>query len=186
MPATDIPLIKKQLLKDLTRLSFKRKKVVLSSGKISNYYFDARISSLSGPTAYYIARVILDMIKKDRIDAVGGLTLGADPIVGAVVALSHTVKKPLNGFIVRKSEKSHGMKKLVEGPLLKKSSRVVIIDDVVTTGSSTVQAIEAIKTIGCKIVRVIAVVDRLDGAQENIQKFGLKLEPIFTIRDFNV
>ncbi len=186
MPKQNIPLIKKRLLHDLKRLSFKRGKVVLASGKTSDYYFDARISSLSGTPAHHIATVVLDMIKNDRVDAVGGLTLGADPIVGAVVALSHTVKKPLNGFIVRKSEKSHGMKKLVEGPALKKSSRVVIIDDVVTTGSSTVQAIQAIRAIGCKIVRVIAVVDRLEGAKETIGQFGLKLEPIFTIRDFNV
>ncbi|MDD5729281.1 MAG: orotate phosphoribosyltransferase [Victivallales bacterium] len=186
MSAVNIALIKKLLLADLKRLSLKRGRVILASGKTSDYYFDARISSLSGTTAYYIAAVILDMIKKDRVDAIGGLTLGADPIVGAVTALSHTVKRPLNGFIVRKSEKSHGMKKLIEGPLLKKSSRVGIIDDVVTTGSSTVQAIEAVRNIGCKIVRVIAVVDRMEGARENIKKFGLELEPIFTIKDFNV
>jgi orotate phosphoribosyltransferase len=181
-----IALTKKQLLKDLKRLSFQRKRVVLSSGKISDYYFDARISSLSSKTAHAIAVVILAMIKKDRVDAVGGLTLGADPIVGAIVALSHTTCTPVNGFIVRKSEKAHGMKKLIEGPQLKKSSRVVIIDDVCTTGASTTQAIKAAQDIGCTVVRVIAVVDREEGGREAVQHYGLTLESIFTIKDFNV
>lgn len=177
---------KQQLLAILKRLSFKRKRVVLASGKISNYYFDGRISSLSSQASYLMAKIILDMIKKDKINAIGGLTLGADPIIGATVALSYKINAPINGFIVRKSEKKHGMQRLIEGPELKKTSKVIIIDDVVTTGSSTIQAIEAVQKIGCKIVRVIAIVDRCEGAEENIKKFGCKLESIFTIKDFNI
>ncbi|MFH1063301.1 MAG: orotate phosphoribosyltransferase [Candidatus Omnitrophota bacterium] len=177
---------KKQLLTLLKHLSFKRKRVVLASGKISNYYFDGRISSLSSQGSYLMAKIILDMIKKDKINAIGGLTLGADPIIGATVALSYKRNTPINGFIVRKNEKKHGMRKLIEGPKLKKSSKVLIIDDVVTTGSSTIQAIEAVQSIGCEIVRVIAIVDRCEGAQENIKKAGCTLESIFTIKDFNI
>ncbi len=177
---------KKQLLEILKKNSFKRKRVVLSSGKSSSFYFDGRISSLMSSGAYLIADILLDMIKDDKIDAIGGLTLGADPIIGATVALSFKRKRPINGFIVRKDEKKHGMKKKIEGPALKKSSRVVIIDDVVTTGSSTIQAIKAIQEIGCKIVRVIAVVDRCDGAKENIAKYKCNLESIFTKADFGV
>ncbi|MFH2137582.1 MAG: orotate phosphoribosyltransferase [Candidatus Omnitrophota bacterium] len=177
---------KRQLLKILDKHSLIRKRVVLSSGKVSNYYFDARISSLHSKGSYLIASVILNMIKKDEIDAVGGLTLGADPIIGAVVALSHQKKQSINGFIVRKETKKHGMQNLIEGTPLKKSDRILIVDDVVTSGSSTIKAIEAVKKIGCKIVRVIAVVDRLSGAAENIEKCGCKLDSIFTIKDFNL
>jgi orotate phosphoribosyltransferase len=180
------PKDKKQLLAILKQLSFKKKRVVLASGKISNYYFDGRISSLSSQGSYLMAKIILDMIKNDKINAIGGLTLGADPIIGATVALSYKLGNPINGFIVRKTEKKHGMQKLIEGPELKKSSKVLIIDDVVTTGSSTIQAINAVQKVGCKIVRVIAIVDRCEGAKENIEKAGCKLESIFTIKDFDI
>ena len=177
---------KKQLLEILKKNSFKHKHVILSSGKSSNFYFDGRISSLISSGAHLIANILLDMIKDDKIDAIGGLTLGADPIIGATVALSFKKNNPINGFIVRKDEKKHGMKRKIEGPALKKSSRVVIIDDVVTTGSSTIQAIKAVQKIGCKIVRVISVVDRNEGAKENIAKCKCNLESIFTKDDFGV
>lgn len=177
---------KSRLLSLLRTLCLKRKRVILASGKVSNYYFDARIGSLSSEGSYLIAQTILDMIKNDRVDAVGGLTLGADPIIGSIVALSFQTKRRLNGFIVRKEEKKHGMGKLIEGYALKKSSRVVIIDDVVTTGSSTIKAIKAVKATGAKIIRVITIVDRLAGAKKNIKKYNLKLESIFTIEDFNL
>ena len=112
------------------------------------------------------------------------MTLGADPIIGAVIALSYARKTPVSGFIVRKDKKKHGMQKLIEGTELKKSDRVLIVDDVVTTGSSTIAAIKAVKEIGCKIIKAIAIVDREEGAAKNIKKLGLKLDPIFTIRDF--
>ncbi|MFH1092520.1 MAG: orotate phosphoribosyltransferase [Candidatus Omnitrophota bacterium] len=177
---------KKQLFAILKENSFKRKRVILSSGQSSNFYFDGRISSLMSSGAYLIADILLDMIKDDNIDAIGGLTLGADPIIGATVALSFKKNRPLNGFIVRKDEKKHGMKRKIEGPALKRSSRVVIIDDVVTTGSSTIQAIEAVQKIGCKIVRVISVVDRSEGAKENIAKYKCNFESIFTKADFGI
>ncbi|MFH2144985.1 MAG: orotate phosphoribosyltransferase [Candidatus Omnitrophota bacterium] len=172
------------LLAILKNRSFQKKRVVLSSGKISDYYFDGRVTSLTGEGAYLIADIILEMIKNDNIDAVGGLTLGADPIIGAIISLGFKKNLPLAGFIVRKEKKKHGMQKLIEGPLLEKSGRVLIVDDVVTTGASTIQAIKAVRKQGAKIVRVIAVVDRLEGAKQNIKKLGLKLEAIFTIKDF--
>ena len=186
MATSSIKVKKKRLLSILKKLSYKKGRVVLSSGKISNYYFDGRITSLSSEGSYHIASIILDMLKKEKVDAIGGLTMGADPIVGAVVALSHTKKKSINGFLVRKETKKHGMQNLVEGTPLKKSSKVVIVDDVVTSGGSTIQAIEAVQKIGCKIVKVISIVDRLSGAEENIAKQNCKLESIFTIKDFGV
>ena len=173
-----------ELLGLLKRDSFQRKRVVLASGKTSDYYLDARVCSLSGRSAYLIASLLYEFIKNDRIEAVGGLTLGADPIIGSLIAYSAGRGTPLNGFIVRKEEKKHGMGKLLEGPALKPTTRVVILDDVVTTGSSTVKAIEAIKNIGCPIVRVLAIVDRDEGGREAVAKFGLTLESLFTIADF--
>ncbi|MCP4650574.1 MAG: orotate phosphoribosyltransferase [PVC group bacterium] len=186
MASKSIQDTRKRLLTVLKRKSFKKKRVVLASGKVSNYYFDGRITSLSSEGAYCIGKIILDMLKKNKIDAIGGLTLGADPIIGAVSTLSFKTKNPINGFIVRKETKKYGMQNLIEGTPLKKSSRVVIVDDVVTTGSSTIKAIEAVQKLGCKIVRVIAVVDRLEGAKENIAKCGLELESIFTIKNFKI
>ena len=178
--------LKKELLSILDEKSLHRKKVVLSSGKTSNYYFDGRVSSLHHKGAYLIGKIILDMIKDCEVSAIGGLTLGADPIIGATIALSCQTDKPLDGFIVRKEEKGHGMKKKIEGTPLTKESKVIIVDDVVTTGSSTIKAIEEVKQIGCEIVKVLAIVDRLEGAKENIAKYGLTLESIFTIKDFNI
>ncbi len=177
---------RKKLLKILKQLSFQQKRVVLSSGKISNYYFDGRVTSLNAEGAYLIGSLILDMIKNNDIDSIGGMTLGADPIIGSVIALSCIRKKPVSGFIVRKDKKKHGMQKLIEGTQLKKSDRVVIVDDVVTTGSSTIAAIKAVREIGCRIVKVIAIVDRQEGAGDNIKKLGLELESIFTIKDFKI
>jgi orotate phosphoribosyltransferase len=125
-----------------------------------------------------------ERIKNDRLDAVGGLTLGADPVIGSLISYSAARGTPLNGFIVRKEEKKHGMGKLLEGPALSPSARVAILDDVVTTGSSTIKAIQAVQRIGCAIIRVIAVVDRQEGAAEAVSPYGVTLESLFTIKDF--
>lgn len=173
-----------ELLAILKEKSFQRKRVVLASGKESDYYLDARISSLCGRGAFLIARLMLEMLGNETVDAVGGLTLGADPIIGAIAALSGSRPNPINGFIVRKQEKKHGMARLIEGPQLTPETRVVIVDDVITTGSSTIKAIEAVQAVGCPIIRVLAVVDRNEGGRENIATYGLKLESLFTIQDF--
>ena len=175
---------RRRLAELLKKTCFKQGRFILASGKESNYYFDARVGSLSAEIAFCIASLILEKIQNDRIDAVGGLTLGADPIVGALVALSYQQGMPLNGFIVRKQEKKHGTQKCIEGPALDEHSRVVIIDDVVTTGASTVQAIDAARACGAQIVRVIAVVDRNEGAREAIAACGMQLESLFSIDEF--
>ena len=121
-----------------------------------------------------------------EVTAVGGLTLGADPIVGATLALAATHGRPgLRGFLVRKQAKTHGTGNLVEGPL-EPGSVVAIVDDVATTGGSSAQAIEAVEALGCKVALVAVVLDRLEGAAQAFESRGLVFRPLLTIRDLGV
>lgn len=178
--------LKKRLLALLEKEALKRGKFVLSSGKTSNYYLDGRIITLTPEGAYLVASVILELIKNEHIDAIGGPTLGADPIVGAVAALSHIRQVPIKAFIVRKAAKEHGTRQQIEGPTLMKKSKVVLVDDVATTGKALIEAKEALSKIGVKVSRTIVIVDRKEGAKENLAKAGLRLESIFTVKDFGL
>jgi len=178
--------LKKRLLALMKKEALKKGKFVLSSGKISNYYLDGRLITLSPEGAYLVAGIILEMIKNNKIDAVGGPTLGADPIVGALACLSYVNRTPLRTFIVRKSPKGHGMQRQIEGPALKKKNRVVLVDDVATTGQALIEAKKALDKIGTKAIKAIVIVDREEGAKENLAKEGLFLEPIFRIKDFGL
>ncbi|MDD5237143.1 MAG: orotate phosphoribosyltransferase, partial [Candidatus Omnitrophica bacterium] len=155
---------KLQLLKLLKKKAVKTGRIKLSSGKISDFYVDGRLITLTPEGAWLIANIMLEMLKKDKIDAIGGLTLGADPIAGAIACVAHLKKVPIKTFIVRKHKKEHGMKRQIEGPPLKKGSRVVIIDDVATTGGSLLEAKETLDKIGAKTVCAIVIVDRQEGA----------------------
>ncbi|MGE5197713.1 MAG: orotate phosphoribosyltransferase [Deltaproteobacteria bacterium] len=178
--------LKRQLFALLEKEALKKGKFLLSSGKTSNYYLDGRVITLTPEGAYLVAGIILDLIKADNIDAVGGPTLGADPIVGAVACLSHIKKLPIKTFIVRKQAKEHGMQRQIEGPELKKSSRVVLVDDVATTGKALIEAKQALDALGVKAVKALVIVDRNEGAKENLAKAGLPLESIFRIEDFGL
>lgn len=178
--------LKSQLFALLKKDALRTGKFVLSSGKESNYYLDGRIITLTPEGAYLTASIILNSIKNANIDAVGGPTLGADPITGAVAALSHINKIPLKTFIVRKAAKAHGMQRQIEGPQLAKNSRVVLVDDVATTGKAIIEAKHALDDIGVIVDRAIVIVDRCEGAMENLKNEGIKLEPIFLIRDFGL
>ncbi|RLE10421.1 orotate phosphoribosyltransferase [Candidatus Aerophobetes bacterium] len=160
--------------------------VKLSSSKKSSYYVDGRQITLSAKGAYLVAKLIFPMIKDDNIQAIGGPTLGADPILGAVICWSHLENFPLEGFIVRKEPKKHGMQRYIEGPALKKGTRVAIIDDVVTTGESVLRSARAVEELGCRVVRIICLVDRLEGAGERLKKYGYKLTPLFTRNDLEL
>ena len=174
---------KLQLLRLLKKNALKSGKVVLSSGKVSNFYLDGRQVSLCPQGAYLISRIILDFIKGKNITAIGGPTLGADPIVGAVLHQAAIKKKKLNGFIVRKAAKQHGMQRLIEGPILSKKSRVVLVDDVATTGGSLVEAKLALDRLGVGVVCAIVIVDREEGAEQNLARVNCPLIPVFRKRD---
>jgi len=178
--------LKEKLLVLLNKEALKRGKFVLSSGRESNYYLDGRVITLTPEGAYLVAAIILDMIKDEALDAVGGPTLGADPIAGALAALSYVNKCPVKTFIVRKQAKEHGTQRQVEGPALKKGSRVVLVDDVATSGKAIMEAKLALDKIGVIADKAIVIVDRSEGAVDNLAKVGLKLESIFKLADFGL
>jgi len=175
---------KSELFRILKAQAFSRGKFVLSSGKTSDYYLDARLVTLSAAGAYLTARIMLDMIARHQVDAIGGPTLGADPMVGAIASLSHQAGHPINTFIIRKQPKVHGKQQQVEGPLLKEGDSVVIIDDVATTGKAFVESIEVLQKMKVKIKKAICVIDRQEGAREALAKYNVPLESIFSIAEF--
>lgn len=179
--------LKEKLLVLLKKEAFKKGKFILSSGKESSFYLDGRVITMTPEGAFLIASIILEMIKNDSLDGFGGPTLGADPIVGAVACLSHIqARAPLKTFIVRKNAKEHGTQRQVEGPALKAGDRVVLVDDVATTGKSLVEAKQVLDSLGVIVEKAIVIVDRNEGAQENLSRAGLKLESIFNLTDLGV
>jgi len=182
----DIISLKKRLFALLEKEALKKGKFVLSSGKTSNYYLDGRVITLTPEGAYLVAGIILELIKGRDIDAIGGPTLGADPIVGAVAALSYINNIPLKTFIVRKAAKEHGAKRQIEGPALGREAKVLIVDDVATTGKSIIEAKEALDNMGIKAEDALVIVDRCEGAEENLAQHGLKMQSIFTIKELGI
>jgi orotate phosphoribosyltransferase len=177
---------KKELFDLLQKDALKRGSFILSSGKSSTYYLDGRIITLTPQGAYLVASIILEMTRDLKISAIGGPTLGADPIVGALACLSHQRQISLKTFIVRKQAKEHGMQRQIEGPALVRGERVVLVDDVATTGNALVEAKEALDKAGAVIDRAIVIVDRNEGARETLEKQGIRLDPIFSIKDFGL
>jgi orotate phosphoribosyltransferase len=178
--------LKEKLFKLLNQNALKRGKFVLSSGQESNYYLDGRVITLTPEGAYLVASIMLEMIKGQTLDAIGGPTLGADPIVGALAALSYVNQQPIKTFIVRKQPKEHGMSRQVEGPELKAGDHVILVDDVATSGKAILEAKQALDKIGVIAEKAIVIVDRNQKAIENLAKVGLKLESIFKIAEFGL
>jgi orotate phosphoribosyltransferase len=170
-------------LRDLIlKKSLKKGDFTLSSGQKSTYYIDGKLSTLDSRGAFLVARVFLAMLSDDVPDAVGGLTLGADPIVGSMLALAGLEDLELRGFIVRKRAKEHGTQSLVEGAV-GKGDRAVVVEDVLTTGASSLKAIEAVRGAGCTVDRVLVIVDREQGGRENLKKAGCRVEAIFPVSE---
>jgi len=186
MKTQTVKELKARLARLLQKEALKKGRFLLSSGKTSNYYLDGRIITMTPEGAYLVASIILDWLKDKNIRAVGGPTLGADPIAGAVAALSHIRKIPLKTFIVRKQAKQHGTQRQIEGPALKKNDRVLLVDDVATTGKSLIEAKIALDKIGAVVVKSMVIVDRNEGARENLAREGVGLESIFEITDFGL
>ena len=160
--------------------------ITLSNGAKSNFYFDCKPVTLSADGAYLTGTAFLDALDQlpERPEAVGGLTHGADPIVSAMVALSHVQGRPIQGFYVRKELKGHGTKRRIENPP-KPGSRVVIVDDVVTTGGSLLKAVQEAREAGCAVIGAMALVDReeQDGAA-NIRQVVDSYVPLYRRSDF--
>ena len=170
---------RKRLMELLKEHSLMFGDFTLASGKKSNFYFDSKRTTLLPEGAFLTAMEILAILDDNGIqaDAIGGMTLGADPIVCPVAALSHVEGSPLRAFIVRKETKEHGTSRKIEGSL-EPGSRVVVVDDVVTTAGSTLKAIEAVEQDGHEIVAVICLVDREEGGTEKLGRWPFY--PIFS------
>ena len=153
---------------------------VLSSGATSTFYIDVRKTSLHPEGLRWISRMFFEALEGDRVTAVGGLTLGADPLVAGVVLYSAEVGRPLEGFLVRRNSKDHGLRSEVEGNLAG-HKRVAILDDVITSGESAMIAAEAAESYKAQVVRVLTVVDRAQGAAPVFQQRGLPFSALFTI-----
>jgi orotate phosphoribosyltransferase len=158
----------------------------LASGKQASYYLDGKQVTLDPRGARQVGEGILDSLDPDRMPAaVGGMSIGADPITAAVVTMSAVRGTPIVGFMVRKHPKSHGTEQYIEGPV-KPGDEVVIVEDVVTTGGSSLEAIERVEAYGLKVARVIAIVDRMEGGAEAFAKAGYAFSSLLTIQDFGI
>lgn len=164
--------MKQELIEMLCRKSFKYRDeptFKLVSGKMSCFYVNCKPTTLSPRGMFLIGHLVFDVIKDLNVKAIGGLTFGADPIAVATAFASELNKKPVNAFSIRKTRKDHGIVRWIEGDV-KPGSRVVIIDDVATTGGSTIKAIERARDEGMNVIKVVILVDRQEGGLENIRK----------------
>ncbi len=159
----------------------------LSSGMTSNYYINSKTVTLLPEGAYLIARGILDKIEGEKVDAIGGAALGAAPISGALAVLCFLEKEFNNMvlFVDRKKAKKYGDQKRLEGPDINPGSRVVIVDDVATTGGSSLEVARELKNNGCEIVKVVSLLDRKMGAGEMFEKEGIPFEALLTVEDLD-
>jgi len=175
---------REQLASLLRAKSIKRGDFTLASGKKSDYYLDCRLTTLDAEGALLTGYCILELLDDMQIkpDAIGGLSMGADPLVTATGVVSAIEKRPLPGFLVRKKAKEHGRQKQIEGIEDPRGKKVVIVDDVCTTGGSTQEAIDAVEREGCDVIAVISLVDREEGGSDMLRaKYNYR--SIFTARE---
>ncbi len=178
---------REKLFNLLKEKAYRRGKVILSSGKESDFYIDCRPVTLHPEGAYLVGQLLYAQVKEspEAIQGVGGLTMGADPIATAVSLVSYLEGKPIPAFIIRKEPKQHGRGLWIEGiSNLPPGTPVAIVEDVVTTGASSVKAIDRAIEEGLKVVKVLAIVDREEGGKENLKKHGYELEGLFSRSDF--
>ncbi len=160
-----------RLLELIKEKSFKYGDFTLSSGLKSSYYFDGRLTTLWPEGAYLVGKEVFKLVKDAGIDAIGGPTVGADPIVAAAALVSHLEGKPIPAFIVRKEPKKHGAQRYIEGHL-PPGGTVAIVDDVITTGGSIFRAIEAVEAEGCRVGKVVVLLDRNQGGADELRRRG--------------
>ena len=158
-------------------------KVILSSGKEADYYVDLRRVTLDAVAAPLVGEVMLDLVKDWEFDAVGGLTLGADPVATAMMHVAAQRGKKIDSFVVRKAEKAHGLQRRIEGPDVK-GRRVVAVEDTSTTGGSVLTAVEVLKEAGAIVVGVAVIVER--GAKGKVEEAGLEYRTAYSLSDLGL
>ena len=178
---------RERLLALLKRLAYEKRKVVLSSGRESDFYIDTKQATLSAEGHYLVGRLVLEQVLAayPGAQAVGGMTMGADPIASAVSLSSFLAGAPLPAFYVRKESKGHGTNQWVEGKKgLPAGARVAVVEDVVTTGASTLKAVERCRSEGLQVLGVVALVDREEGGRAAVEAAGIPLLSLFTRSEF--
>ena len=189
--ATDLSSTPREQLLDLIReLAVVHGKVTLSSGKEADYYVDLRRVTLHHRAAPLIGHQLLDLLEERglgtaEVDAVGGLTLGADPIAAALLHAAASRGQDLDAFVVRKAAKAHGMQRQIEGPDVA-GRKVVVVEDTTTTGGSPIAAVEAVRAAGGEVVGVATIVDRATGAGEKIEALGVPYHYLFDLADLGL
>lgn len=179
---TDLTTLHHQLLDLFCQLAYQEGDFILSSGQSSSYYINGKQVTLHPQGALAIGRILLSVLPTDT-QAVAGLTLGADPIVSAVSVVSAYENRPIPGLIIRKEAKGHGTMAYIEGPNLPAGAKVIVLEDVVTTGKSAMKAVERLRDAGYIVDTVISLVDRLQGGAEFYESVGLNFQAVFTITD---
>jgi orotate phosphoribosyltransferase len=157
----------------------------LASGKKASFYLDCREITLDAQGVRLVGEGMLELLSDELPDLVGGMAIGADPITAAILTLAGMRNLPLRGVMVRKEAKQHGTGRFVEGPF-RAGDSITIVEDVVTTGGSSLLAIERCEAVGLKVKRVLAIVDRLEGGREAFAAKGYELTTLFTIQDFGI
>ena len=179
MTASDRDLLREQILSK----AVVHGKVILSSGKEADYYVDLRRVTLDSVAAPLIGRAMLELVQDLQIDAVGGLTLGADPVATAMLHAAAATGRQLDAFVVRKAEKAHGLQRRIEGPDVQ-GKRVVAVEDTSTTGGSVLTAVEALREAGAEVVAVAVIVER--GAADAVAAAGLPYRALFSLADLGL
>jgi orotate phosphoribosyltransferase len=173
------------LLDQITRKAVVHGRVTLSSGQEADYYVDLRRVTLDAQAAPLVGRVMLDATGHWEYDAVGGLTLGADPVAVSMLHAAAAQGRELDAFVVRKAEKTHGLQRRIEGPDVK-GRRVLAVEDTSTTGGSVLTAVEALREAGAEVVGVAVIVDRDTGAREHVESRGLPYVAAFSRSDLGL
>lgn len=172
---------KRKLARLLLNKSYREGDFLLSSGKRSDYYFDCRVTALSSEGSWLIGSLFNDLLSDVAITGVGGMTLGADPLVSSVTVISHERGRPLNGLLVRKEPKGHGLNQYVEGlGNFAPGDQVAMLEDVVTTGASLLKACDRVIACGLRIAAVCAILDREEGGREALAEAGYNLLALYT------
>jgi orotate phosphoribosyltransferase len=184
---TDAAQTIRQLVELIEQRALKRGSFTLASGRTASFYLDAKQVVLDAQGSMLVGRAILQRLQAlgELPEAIGGMSIGADPITSAAVTMAGVAGLPLKGFMVRKEPKGHGLQRYVEGPV-EPGQRVVIVEDVTTTGGSSLLAIDRATEFGLQVERVVTVIDRLAGAAEAFTARGIPLEPLVTIRDLGI
>ena len=176
--------MKEELLELLKKDAYRKGDFTLSSGRKTNHYVNCKPVTLSGRGLLCSSCLLLDLVEEDSV-AVGGLTLGADPLVSSMSVISAVDEVKLDALIVRKETKGHGTGAWIEGPELPKGSKITVVEDVITTGGSAIKAVKRLRDAGYKVERVVSIIDRQEyGEADNAMKLaGLELHSIFKLEE---